>query len=191
MKYLKFIIVILFAASSCKKEDSLPRLSFSAQERKWFIYQVGQEFKFKSPTGDSVIFIVDSVTDSFHQEHKYPDTSVAIDEAETYVAHLTAKDDFINIAFYKSSLYNSDAAKLNQTIGWHDVAGQFVEIENIKNQVPFTSAIIYNTTYNKVSAAIPMSYIQYSWTKWNTAFYDQNSGFIELIDLNGVYWERQ
>jgi hypothetical protein len=36
-----------------------------------------------------------------------------------------------------------------------------------------------------------MSYTQYPWTKWNTAFYDQNSGFIILIDTKGVYWERQ
>jgi hypothetical protein len=191
MKYLKFIAVILVVISACKKEDALPRLSFSAEERNWFIYQVGQEFKFKSPTGDSIIFVVDSVIDYFHQEHNYADTAVVIDEAETYVAHLTAGDDFINVAFYKSSQYNSDANKLNQTIAWHNVAGQFVEIENIKNQAPFISEIINGVTYSKVSAAIPMSYTQYPWTKWNTAFYDQNSGFIELIDKNGVYWERE
>jgi hypothetical protein len=193
MKYLKFIAVILLAASACKKEeDSLPRLSFSAEERNWFIYQVGQEFKFKSPTGDSIIFVVDSVTDQFKPEYKDPFTNpVEVDQAEAYAAYLKANDDFIDITFYKSSLYNSDATKLNQTIGWHNVAGQFIEIENIKNKIPFTSEIINNITYNKVSAAIPMSYTQYPWTKWNTAFYDQNSGFIELIDINGVYWERQ
>jgi hypothetical protein len=192
MKYLKFITVILLAASACKKEDSLPRLSFSAEERNWFIYQVGQEFKFKSPTGDSIIFVVDSVIDQFKPEYKDPFTNpVEVDQAEAYAAYLKANDDFIDITFYKSSLYSSDATKLNQTIGWHDVAGQFVEIENIKNKTPFTSEIINNITYKKVSAAYPMSYTQYPWTKWNTAFYDQNSGFIELIDVNGVYWERQ
>jgi|SRR5882672_4302071 len=191
MKYLKFITVIILAVSACKKEDSLPKLSFSAEERKWFIYQVGQKFKFKSPAGDSIVFVVDSVIDYFHKEHKYPDTSIAIGEAETYVAHLTADDDFINIAFYKSSLYNSHPSKLNQTIAWHNVAGQFVEIENIKNQAPFTSTIINNIAYDKVSAAIPASYTQYPWTKWNTAYYDQDYGFIELIDTNGVYWARQ
>ena len=192
MRYLKFIIVILLLASACKKEDSLPRLSFSAEERNWFIYQVGQEFKFKNPAGDSIIFIVDSVKDYFSPEYKDPFTnSVKLDDAETYEAHLISGDDFINIAFYKSSQFNSDANKLNQTIIWHDAAGQFVEIENIKNQVPFTSTILYGITYKKVSAVIPLSYLQYPWTKWNTAFYDQNSGFIELIDLNGVSWERQ
>jgi hypothetical protein len=192
MKYLKFITIILLAASACKKEDSLPRLSFSAEERNWFIYNVGQEFKFKNPTGDSITFIVDSVRDYFSPEYKDPFTNqIKLDDAETYVAHLISGDDFINVAFYKSSQYNSNANKLNQTILWHDVAGQFVEIENIKNKTPFTSEIINSITYNKVSAAIPMSYIQYPWTRWNTAFYDQNFGFIELIDLNGVYWERQ
>ena len=192
MKYLKFITIILLATSACKKEDSPPRISFSDEERNWFIYQVGQEFKFNSPTGDSVIFVVDSVKDYFTPEYKDPFTNrVKIDDAETYVAHLTAGDDFINVAFYKSSQYNSDANKLNQTILWHNVAGQFVEIENIKNQAPFTSTIIGNITYNKVSAAIPTSYTQYPWTKWNTAYYDQDYGFIELIDTNGVYWARQ
>jgi hypothetical protein len=191
MKYLKFIAVILVLISACKKEDAQPRLSFSEEERNWFIYQVGQEFKFKSPTGDSIIFVVDSVTDYFHQEHSCADTAVLIDEVETYEAHLTAVDDFINVAFYKSSQCNSDANKLNQSIGWHKVAGQFVEIENIKNQVPFIGWVINNTTYNKVSAVYPMSYTHYPWTKWITAYYDQNAGFIILIDINGVYWERQ
>src|SRR4051812_28483074 len=117
MKYLKVIIIILLATSACKKEDTLPRLSFSAIERNWFIYQVGQQFKFKSPTGDSVIFVVDSVRNYFAPEYKDPFTNtVKIDDAEFYVAYLTAKDDFINITFYKSSQYNSDANKLNQTI---------------------------------------------------------------------------
>ena len=66
MKYLKFIVVILLVASACKKEeDSLPRLSFSDEERNWFIYQVGQEYKFKNPAGDSIVYIVDSVIDYF------------------------------------------------------------------------------------------------------------------------------
>jgi hypothetical protein len=191
MKYLKSIIAIFFMLSACKKEDALPRLSFSEHERNWFIYQVGQEFKFKSPTGDSIIFVVDSVIDYFHQERDYPDTGVVIDEAETYVAHLTASDDFINVAFYKASLYHSDANKLNQTIAWHDVTGQFVEVEAIKDQTPFISKTINEVTYDKVSAALPMSDEQYQWTKWESAYYDQKNGFIELIDINGASWVRQ
>jgi len=193
MKYLKFIAVILLAASACKKEqDSLPRLSFSDEERNWFIYQVGQEYKFKNPNGDSINYVVDSVIDYFKPEYKDPFTNlVKVDDAETYVAHLTAENDFINIAFYKSLLYNSHPNKLNQSIGWRNVAGQFVEIENIKNQVPFIGWVINNTTYNKVSAVYPMSYTHYPWTKWITAYYDQNAGFIVLIDKDGIYWTRQ
>lgn len=100
MKYLKFIIVILFAASACKKEDSLPRLSFSAEERNWFIYKVGQKFKFKNLTGGSITFTVDAVKDYFTAEYKDPFTSsVKLDDAETYVAHLISGNDFINITF--------------------------------------------------------------------------------------------
>jgi len=193
VKYLKFIAFILFVASACKKEeDSLSRLSFSDEERKWFIYQVGQKFKFKNQAGDSIVYVVDSVNDYFAPEYQDPFTNpVKVDDAETYVAHLTADDDFINIAFYKSSLYDSKPNKLNQTIGWHKVAGQFVEIENIKNEVPFTLMMMHNILYNKVSAVYPTSYTQYPWTKWITAYYDQNSGFLELIDKDGFSWYRQ
>ena len=128
----------------------------------------------------------------FKPEYEDPLTNpVKVDDAEFYVAHLTADDDFINIVFYKSSLYISRPDKLNQTIGWHCAAGQFVEIENIRNQVPFIGWAINNTTYYKVSAVYPMSYTQYPWTKWITAYYDRNAGFIELIDKNGIYWSRQ
>ncbi|HYK45698.1 MAG TPA: hypothetical protein VEV83_11050 [Parafilimonas sp.] len=191
MGYAKFIVAIFFLLCACKKEEAVRRLSFSEQERSWFIYHVGQQFKFKSAIGDSIIFLVDSVIDYFHPEYKYPDTTVVIDEAETYVAHLTAADDFINIAFYKSSLYLSDASELNETIAWHDVTGQFVEIDAIKSETPFTVKTLNGVTYDKVSAAVPMSDVLYPWTRWESAYYDQKSGFIELIDTSGASWIRQ
>ena len=192
MKYLKIDLAMLFELSSCKKEDTLPKLSFSQQERAWFIYQVGQKFEFKTASGESMTFLVDSVKNYFSTEYKDPFTSpIAIDEAETYVAHLSANNDFINIAFYKSSLYNSTANKLNQTILWRNVIGQFVEIESIKNQTPLISRVINGVTYKNVSAAIPISDTKYSWTKWKSGYYDQTAGFVELIDGNGVSWTRQ
>jgi hypothetical protein len=114
-----------------------------------------------------------------------------VHDVETYIAHLKANDDFINIAFYKSSIFGSNANKLNQTIAWHNVAGQFVDLENIKDQTPFISKTVGGITYNRVTSAIPTSDVKYSWTKWNYAYYDQKSGFIELIDTGGVSWLRQ
>jgi hypothetical protein len=191
MKHLKFILIV-FLASACKKEDALPRLSFSESQRSWFIYQVGQQFKFKNPTGDSITFTVETVSDSFRIEHKgSPSDDVAVANVENYIAYLSGVDDFINIAFYKSSLFPSDADKLNQTIAWHKVTGQFVEFDNIKNQTPFISKIINGITYNKVTAATPMSNTNDPWTRWKNAYYDQEHGFIELIDTSGVSWLRQ
>ena len=190
MKYIKFITVILIIASSCKKADTLPKLSFSKEERNWLIYQVGQSFKFKSSNGDSIVFIVDSVRNYFKPEYKDPlNNPVKIGEAEFYVAYMRAADDFINIAFYKEFLYDRD--KLKNTILWLDVIGQFVEIDNIKIQTRFISKTINGKTYNKVSAATPLSDMVYSWTQWESAYYDQEYGFIELIDKNGISWLRQ
>ena len=80
---------------------------------------------------------------------------------------------------------------MKQTIRWNNVLGQFVELEAIKTQTPFTSKQINGSTYNKVTQANPLSQTLYPWTKWKSAIYDQNSGFIELIDINGVSWLRQ
>ena len=61
MKYLILALVISVGLSSCKKEDALPRLSFSQQERAWFIYQVGQKFEFKTASAEAITFVVDSL----------------------------------------------------------------------------------------------------------------------------------
>src|SRR5688572_17506719 len=100
MKYLILALVISVGLLSCKKEDALPRISFSQQERAWFIYQPGQKFEFKTASGEAITFVVDSVKNYFSTEYKDPFTSpIAVNEAETYVAHLSANNDFINIAF--------------------------------------------------------------------------------------------
>ena len=125
MKYLKIIAFLLFTLIACKKENTLPTLSFSAEESKWFIYQIGQSIKLKNALGDSVTYTVSSIRKDFKQEYKDPFT----------------------------------------------------------NQVEIGTAEFYQVN--------PISQTLYPWTKWKGAIYDQNFGFIELIDINGVSWLRQ
>lgn len=198
MKYTLLLSFIFLFVSGCKREDTQPRLAFSKEERKWFIYQRGQEFRFKNPTGDSIVFTVDSVCNYFSTEYGGTiNNPVELGNGEFYEVYLSGNDDanpindFIYITFYKDLQLNSRADKMQQTITWHKVIGQYVEIENIKNQATLVSRTINNITYNKVSAAVPTNDLPAPWTKWEGAYYDQQSGFIELIDTSGTSWLRQ
>ena len=192
MKYLKIIAFFLFTLTACKKENTLPTLSFSAEESKWFIYQIGQSIKLKNALGDSVTYSVTSIRQDFKPEYKDPFTNrVEIGTTEFYQVDLRGPVDSIFIYFYKEFQYSAYPDKMKQTIRWNNVLGQFVELEAIKTQTPFTSKQINGSTYNKVTQANPLSQTLYPWTKWKSAIYDQNSGFIELIDINGVSWLRQ
>lgn len=192
MRYLKLIAFFLFTLSACKKENRLPTLSFSAEEKNWFIYQVGQSIKFKNASGDSITYLVTSVRDDFKKEYKDPFTNpVEIGTTEFYQVDLKGPGDSIFIYFYKEFQYSAYPDKMKQTIRWNTVLGQFVELEAIKMQAPFTTKTINGITYDKVTQANPVSETLYPWTKWGSAIYDQNSGFIELIDTNGVSWLRQ
>ena len=182
---------MLFFAS-CKKDTINPKLSFSAEERKWFIYQNGQSIKFKNSSGDLLVYIISNVQNNFKHEYKEPFTNpVDIGETEFYSADLKSNTDSIFIYFYKEFQYNSDPNKMRQTIRWNNILGQFVELDAIQNLTPFTLQTINNITYNKVTKATPKTQTSYPWTIWSKANYDQQFGFIELIDNNGNLWHRQ
>ena len=192
MKYLKLIPILMLFFASCKKDTINPKLSFSAEERKWFIYQNGQSIKFKNSSGDLLVYIISNVQNNFKHEYKEPFTNpVDIGETEFYSADLKSNTDSIFIYFYKEFQYNSDPNKMRQTIRWNNILGQFVELDAIQNLTPFTLQTINNITYNKVTKATPKTQTSYPWTIWSKAIYDQQFGFIELIDNNGNSWQRQ
>jgi hypothetical protein len=192
MKYLNIISFLLLLSASCKKETMNPKLSFSFEERKWFIYQNGISLKFKNSAGDSIIYVVSNVRNAFKAEYKDPFTNpVEIGMTEFYSADLKSNTDSIFIYFYKEFQYNANPNKMRQTIRWNKVVGQFVELETIQNLTPFSSKTINNITYNKVTQATPISQTSYPWTIWAKANYDQQFGFIELIDSKGISWMRQ
>ncbi len=178
--------------ASCKKEKTNPRLSFTAEERKWFIYQNGQSIKFKNTAGDSLQYFVSNVRNEFKAEYRDPFTNpIEIGMIEFYSANLKSNTDSIFIYFYKEIQYNSDPNKMRQTIRWNNARGQSVEFEAIESLTPFTSITINNFTYDKVTKASPKTQTSYPWTIWESANYDQQFGFIELREINGNSWLRQ
>lgn len=190
MKYLKYIAFFLFVLSACKKESQLPTLTFSAEEKNWFIYQVGQSFTFKNSAGDSMTYYVTRVDQGFRKEYKDPFTNpVEIGTAAFYQVDLKGTTDSIFIYFYKAN--HSNPGRMYQTIGWNQFVGQFVELEAIKTKSPFSASVINGVSYNKVTQANPESLVLYSWTRWKSALYDQDFGFIEITDMNGIAWLRQ
>ncbi len=192
MKYAGFIFLLLFAFTACKKNTPNPRLSFSSEEAKWFIYKNEQRIKFKNAAGDSLIYIVSNVRRDFKKEYKDPFTnSVEMGLTEFYTADLKSTIDSIFIYFYKEFQHNSDPYKMRQTINWNAALSQFVALEAIKSGSPFTIRVVNNVTYSKVTKAIPDIQTSYPHTKWAMAYYDQQFGFIELVDLNGNSWLRE
>ena len=192
MKCLIIASIVTLILISCKKETENPRLSFSVEERKWFIYQNGQMIKFKNSIGDSLIYFITNVRDGLKTEYKDPLTNpVEIGMTEFYSANLKSNTDSIFIYFYKEFQYSNDQNKMRQTIRWNNILGQFVELEAIKNQAPFTLRTINNFIYKSVTKANPITQTCYPWTIWTKANYDQQFGFIELIDNNGNSWLRQ
>lgn len=191
MNYLIPIIVVTFLMA-CKKEQGLPHISFSDEERQWMIYQAGQQFKFKNDQGDSIVYTVTNVEHNSHTP-EYRDTSWAIVAyTESYYAKLAADNDSIIIYLYKEWGWenNPDRYKLRQTIRWIGVKNQFVRLAAIENNAPFTSRTVNGKTYTRVTDAFPPWDIVYPFTLYDRAYYDQRSGFIEIIDLNGVSWKR-
>ena len=189
---LSFLFVILISITSCKKENLPLRLQFTAEERQWCIYQKGQQFKFKNSTGDSLVYTVSNVEHKYDKP-EYTDTSFSKIAAltETYLAKLENPTDSIIIYFYKESQFGGDPNRMKQTIRWISIKNQFVELSAIKDGTPFSNRMVNGLTYSKVTKAIPLTQTVYVFTKFDFAYYDQNSGFIEIIDLNGDAWIRQ
>ena len=189
-----FILFISIAIVSCEKEDMPPRLRFTTEERQWFIYEKGQQFKFKNDSGDSLVFTVTNVEHKYNApEYRLRDTTfseiVALNE--TYLAKLESQNDSIIIFFYKELQFEHQPDKMKQTIRWNTIKNQFVELSAIKDHSPFSSRSVNGVTYTHVTLALPVTQDVYSWTKYDHAYYDQKAGFIEIIDLNGVSWKRQ
>jgi cytochrome c-type biogenesis protein CcmH/NrfF len=75
MKHFIILLVLILFIASCKKENTSPKLSFSAEERKWFTYQIGQSIKFKNSLGDSIIYSVANIRNDFKTEYRDPLTN--------------------------------------------------------------------------------------------------------------------
>ena len=187
-------IFTLFALLSilipCKKETGPPSLRFSNDEKQWLIYHAGQEYKFKNEAGDSIVY---TVTNIEHRSNtpEYKDTSFKIVAyTESYLAKLASSNDSIIIYFYKEWQFNTEPNKLKQTIRWLKVKNQFVKLAAIENNASFTTRTVNGKTYSKVTQAIPDHDTVYPFTQFDKGYYDQQSGFIEIIDLNGVSWKR-
>jgi len=183
------LIVILFA---CKKEyhDPIPRLKFTAEDKKWFTYGIGQRLKFKNDKGDSLVYMVTWIAES-SVTPQYKDTTWAIEAyTESYLVQLTSDIDSIRLYFYKEYSPYRDSDKMQHTILWTTMRGQFVQLAALENNASFVYKTVNGVTYTTVTPAIPSSDQVNPWTKWDKAWYDQGAGFIELIDLNGVSWKR-
>jgi hypothetical protein len=182
------LIVILFA---CKKEyESPPRLTFSNEEKKWLVYQAGQELKFKNDRGDSLVYKVTS-TEHSNYTPEYKDTSRNIvGYTESYLAKLESAADSMILYFYKEHRSFDDPNKLQLTIRWISMRGQIIKLAAIENNASFTHKTVNGLTYTTVTPTIPSNDMVAPFTHFDRAYYDQGAGFIEIIDMAGVSWKR-
>jgi hypothetical protein len=189
MKYLLPILLVFFLMA-CKKEQGLPQLSFTNEDKQWMIYETGQQFKFKNDQGDSLVYTVTYLAHDTH-DAEYKDTSyTVVAYTESYYVQLTAADDSIVIILYKQWHNNPEPNKLRQFIRWVRVKYGGVILGAIYYNTPFTSRTVNGKTYTRVTEALPPQDIVDPFTKFDRAYYDQQSGFIEIIDLKGVSWKR-
>jgi hypothetical protein len=187
---LSLPIAFVFILMACKKEKELPHLTFSSEEKQWLIYQTGQQFKFKNDKGDSLVYTVTGVSHNSHTS-EYKDTNFTVEAyTESYLATLVADNDSIVIYFYKAWQSNTEPNKLKQFIRWLRVKNQHVKLTAIVYNTPFASRVVNGITYNTVTEALPGTDTVYPFTQFDKAYYDQRSGIIEIIDLNGVSWKR-
>ncbi|HEX6431067.1 MAG TPA: hypothetical protein VF008_25430 [Niastella sp.] len=183
------LITILFACKK-EKEKDLPRLTFTKEDKQWLVYQAGQKFKFKNDLGDSLVYTVISIEQSFYRP-EYKDTNYTIVAyTESYEAKLTSATDTINIYFYKTLQYSDDPNKLRQTIRWLRMKGYFVKLAALEYNASFTHKTVNGLTYTTVTPAVPQTDLVYPSTQFDKAFYDQGAGLIEIIDLSGASWKR-
>lgn len=180
------ILVLLFA---CKKEtESKPHLTFTKEDKKWFTYNVGYEWKFKNDRGDSLVYRTTSIRENNYRP-EYTDTVGTIAAyAETYDVQLRSGTDSINLYFFKE--LKPDPNKLQLNILWTTMRGQVIYLSAIKDNASFNQKTVNGLTYTTVTPTVTGSDQVNPFTRFDKAYYDQGAGFIEIIDMNGVSWKR-
>jgi hypothetical protein len=192
MKYLLPIVILvsLFACKKDKVEDSAtPRLTFSQEDKKWFTFYPGQDWKFKNDKGDSLVYKVMLIEQNFLKPEYKDTTKTIIAYTQSYRARLESADDSIIVHFYKE-YQTGEPDKLRANIRWLTMRGQFIKLAAIETNASFNQKTINGLTYTTVTPALLFSYMDWPFTRFTSALYDQGAGFIEIIDLNGVSWKR-
>ena len=194
MKYVLTLSLLILMFWGCKKDEAIPTLTFSSEDRNWFIYDVGQQFTLKDSLGHSITYTVKTVTDSLRGEYQFriSDSSwQLVARSEIYIATFYSDVDSFHIAFYKQFLGSSDYNILNSTILWIRFESQFPELDMLANGTSFTILKINNFTYRHVTGMIPTIPDSDPWTFWTSGLYDQKYGIIEITDTSGTRWLRQ
>ncbi|MFL5746644.1 MAG: hypothetical protein ACJ751_18350 [Niastella sp.] len=195
---MKFLlpIIILVTLFACKKEKekvdnkkATPHLTFTQENKKWFIYFPGQDWKFKNDKGDSMVYKVMLIEQNFLQPEFRDTTSTIIAYTQSYKVTLKSADDSIVVYFYKEYQSN-DPDKLRCNILWTSMKGQLLNLAAIENNASFNQKTVSGLTYTTVTPAVPSSDMVDPFTRFDKAWYDQGAGFIEIIDMNGVSWKR-
>ncbi len=194
MKYISTLLLIVLMFSGCKKDETIPTLTFSSEDRNWFVYDVGQQFTLKDSLGHSISYTVKTVSDSMRGEYQFRSSDSSwqlVARSETYDATLYSDVDTIRIAFYKQFIHATNYNILNSTILWIRFQSQFPGLDAFKNGTSFTTVRVNNFTYNDVTSMIPDVQGPEPWTVWTSGLYDQKFGIIEVTDTSGIRWLRQ
>jgi hypothetical protein len=194
MKYVLTLSLIVLMFSGCRKDETIPTLTFSSEDRNWFIYNVGQQYTLKDSLGHSITYTVKTVSDSLRGEYQFHSSDSSwqlVARSEIYIATLYSDVDSIRIAFYKQFINATFYHILNSSILWIRFESQFPGLDVLTNGKSFTTLSINNFTYNDVTGMIPATQESDSWTFWTSGLYDQKFGIIEITDTNGIRWLRQ
>jgi hypothetical protein len=180
--------------TGCKKSETIPTLTFSSDNRNWFIYDVGQQFSLKDSLGHSITYTVKTVSDSLRGEYLFHSSDSSwqlVARSETYSTTLYSDVDSIHIAFYRQFIGAMDDNTLNSTILWVNFKSQFPGLDALTNGTSFTTLSINNFTYSAVTSMMPTNQESDSWAFWTSGLYDQKFGIIEMTDTSGTRWLRQ
>jgi hypothetical protein len=194
MKYILALSLLVLMFWGCKKDETIPTLTFSSEDRNWFIYDVGQQFTLKDSLGHSITYTVKIVTDSLRGEYQFLSSDSSwqlVARSEIYVATLYSDRDSIRIAFYKQFMYATNYNILNSTILWINFKSQFPGLDVLENGTSFTTTSINNFQYNNVTSMMPTNQESDPWAFWKSGLYDQKFGIIEITDTSGTRWLRQ
>ena len=189
MKHL-LPLAILVTLLACKKEtESTPRLTFTQEDKKWFTYHIGNEWKFKNDRGDSLVYRVTQI-EKLNFNPEYIDSfRTIVAYSETYYVKLESATDSIKLFFFKE-LRSIDPDKLQCNILWVTMRGQLINLAAIKDNASFNQKTVNGLTYTTVTPTTSTPAGVAPFTRFDKAYYDQGAGFIEIIDMNGVSWKR-